>query len=452
MPSDPFAEPSDGEGTIIRPRPSGAAAEPARAEPAPSRTAQTRPVPKVGVNPLVAAASPVLAAAIRVASGRSQPPDPDRLRAAMVRAIRGFETEALATGLDTRSLRAARYALCATIDDIVLSTPWGSSSSWVQQSLTSVFHNEVIGGERFFDILEQMQQDLGRHSPVVELMYLCTSLGFEGRYRVMPRGVAALTELRDGVYRTLRQRRGDWERDLSPHWKGIAAGMRSLADRIPLWAIELATLVLAVLMFLWFTFMLAGMSDAAFSELTGIPPKEPMQVAHVTPRGAPPATPTAAAASSVAQPSSDLGKRLHEFLAPEIRAGLVQVFEDGQAVTVRLTNRNMFGSGEATLGGSYLPLIGRIGEALQDEKGNVLVNGFTDNQKIRTARFPSNFELSQARADAVAAVLRAKLSDPNRVVPKGRGEGDPIASNATPDGRQQNRRTEIVLVRPSNQP
>src|SRR4051812_27083411 len=121
MPSDPFAEPGDGDRTIIRPRPSGAAADPGlRSDPAPQSAGQARPVPKVGVNPLVAAASPILAAAIRVASGRGQPPDPERLRAAMVRAIRGFETEALATGLDTRSLRAARYALCATVDDIVL--------------------------------------------------------------------------------------------------------------------------------------------------------------------------------------------------------------------------------------------------------------------------------------------------------------------------------------------
>ena len=55
--------------------------------------------------------------------------------------------------LDTRSLRAARYALCATIDDMILSTPWGRTSSWVQQSMTSIFHNEVTGGERFYEIL-----------------------------------------------------------------------------------------------------------------------------------------------------------------------------------------------------------------------------------------------------------------------------------------------------------
>ena len=449
MPSDPFAEPDDSESTIIRPRPSGAAAPaPVRAAPAREEGA-VRPVPKVGINPLVAAASPILAAAIRIASGRGQPPDPDRLRASMVRAVRGFETEALATGLDTRSLRAARYALCATVDDIVLSTPWGSSSSWVQQSLTSVFHNEVIGGERFFDILDQMQQDLGRHAPVVELMYLCTSLGFEGRYRVMPRGVAALTDLRDGVYRTIRQRRGDWERELSPHWRGIAAGMRSLANRIPLWAIALGTLAIAAVMFVWFTFVLAGMSDSAFSELAEMPPKEPKAVKHVTtdaPRAPPNPVP---APAPIKTPVAD---RLRQFLAAEIRAGLVVVMEDAQTVTVRLTNRNMFGSGQATLGASYLPLLGRIGEALNDEAGKILVKGYTDNDKIRTARFPSNFELSQARADAVADVLKTKLSDPARLSAKGLGEANPIASNATADGRQQNRRTEVELVRASTQP
>jgi type VI secretion system protein ImpK len=450
MAIDPFAEPEDSEGTIIRPRPSGAAgAAPARAE-APRETGPARPIPKIGINPLVAAASPILAAAIRIASVRGQPPDPDRLRASMVKAVRAFESEALATGLDTRSLRAARYALCAMIDDIVLSTPWGSSSSWVQQSLTSVFHNEVIGGERFFDILEQMQQDLGRHSPVVELMYLCTSLGFEGRYRVMPRGVAALTELRDGVYRTVRQRRGDWERELSPHWRGIAAGMRSLASRIPLWAIALVTLALAVAMYIWFTFLLAGMSDTAFSELAQIPPAKPMPVRHVTAViPVKPGQPPPPAAKPLPPVQSKFADRLRQFLAPEIRAGLVQVFDDAQTVTIRLTNRNMFRSGKADLGTSYLPLLKRIGVAIQDEPGTVVVNGYTDNEPIRTARFPSNYELSLARANAVADVIESKLSDPRRVTSKGLGEANPIASNKTAEGRQQNRRTEIELTHPA---
>ena len=447
MVNDPFAEPSDDERTVIRPRPSGQAAgtaAPARSAAAPAESA---PMPKVGINPLVAAAAPVLSAAMRIAGGRSRPPDVDQLRRGMVEAVRDFEKQALATGLDTRSLRAARYALCATVDDLVLNTPWGSASSWTQQSLTSIFHNEVIGGDRFFEILEQMQKDLGRHSEVVELMYLCASLGFEGRYRVMPRGIAALTEYRDGVYRTIRQRRGEFERDLSPHWKGLATGYRPLSQRVPFWAMALATLTLACLIYLGFNFALAGGSDAAFADLYNLPPQSPMHVARATPAPVPSPPPPPAAAVQ-----STLTDKLHQFLAPEIKAGLVVVLEDAQSVTVRLTASAMFASGEATVNPSYISLIQRIGEAIQEEPGNVLVNGYTDNQPIRTVRFPSNFQLSQTRADAVAQIVKSRLTNPGRIQASGKGEADPIAPNNTAAGRQQNRRTEIVLVRTTTTP
>jgi len=453
MPNDPFAEPGDTEGTIFRPRPSGtgtggiatatATAAPVAVE---RRQEQVRPVPKVGDNALVAAAAPVLAAAVRIANDRATPPDPDRLRRAMTTAIRQFETDALATGLDTRSLRAARYAVCATVDDLVLSTPWGMQSSWTRQSITSVFHNEVIGGERFFDILEQMQADLGHHAPVVELMYLCTSLGFEGRYRVLPRGVAALTDLREGVYRTLRQRKGDFERDLSPHWRGLAVGAMKFLRDIPIWARLLATTVLALLMYMLFSFVLAGISDTSFAELSSLPPRQHFPVVRV----APPPAPAVPDAPPALPPPTAFSQRLRQFLAPEIREGLVTVLEDAQTTTVRLTNRNMFASGQAVLGPTYPALLVRIGDAIEPEPGQVTVYGYTDNQPIRTARFPSNFELSQARADTVATALRARLKAPARVVAKGKGEADPIAPNATPDGRQQNRRTEITLTRPSD--
>jgi type VI secretion system protein ImpK len=449
MSDDPFAEPSDAEATIIRPRPGGVApasasgaAPAARAavEPAPAG-----PVPAVGANPLLAAAAPALAAAVRIGAGRN--PDPERLKRGMVEAVREFEKRALATGLDTRSLRAARYALCATIDDLVLSTPWGSTSSWAGQSLTSIFHNEVTGGERFFDILEQMQKDPGKHAEVVELMYLCASLGFEGRYRVLPRGTAALTELRDGVYRGIRQRRGEFERELAVHWRGLATLYRPLAQRVPLWLVGLVTLGLACIIYLLFNFSLAAASDVAFTELAALPPKG----APVVPRQAvtpppPPPPPPAAPATAAATPS------LSKFLEPEVKAGLVQVFEDPQSVTVRLINRNMFGSGSANLSASYLPLLARIGTALNAEHGDVLVNGYTDNQPIHTVQFPSNWQLSEARAQAVAKVLEANMKDPKRVRAAGKGDADPIASNATADGRQQNRRTDIVLLKTSSLP
>jgi len=448
MSDDPFAEPNDSEATMIRPRPGGRGAGAAAPPPAASGARAAVAVPTVGVNRLVAAASPVLGAVIRITAERGRNPDPERLKRGMIEAIRTFEREALQTGLDTQSLRAARYALCATVDDLVLSTPWGAASSWTAQSLTSIFHNEVSGGERFFDILEQMQRDLGRHSEVVELMYLCTSLGFEGRYRVMPRGTAALTELRDGVYRTIRQRRGEFERDLSGHWRGINANYKPLGQRIPIWVLAASTLLVACVIYVVFNFLLASSSDLAFAELAALPPHGAIVVPHPALAAPPPPPPPPVAAVA----ASKTAPKLREFLAPEIKQGLVVVLEDAQSITVRLTNRNMFGSGSAELNASYVPLLTRIGQALNDEKGSVQVNGYTDNQPIHTVQFPSNWQLSQARADAVAKVLAAHLTDPKRVKAVGKGDDDPIAPNTTADGRQSNRRTEIVVVKTAMQP
>lgn len=446
MSDDPFAEPSDVEATIIRPRPGGRSGPVAAPPPRPAGAPATSgTVPTVGANPLVAAAAPLLAAAIRIGSGRGRSPDPEQLRRGMVEAVRDFEKRALATGLDTRSLRAARYALCATIDDLVLSTPWGSGSAWAAQSLTSIFHNEVSGGERFFDILQEMEKDLARHGSVVELMYLCTSLGFEGRYRVMQRGIAALTELRDSLYRTIRQRRGDFERELSPHWHGLETGYKSLAQRVSIWMLAAGTLAIACLIYLFFNFTLASASDVAFNELAALPPHGAVTVPRpVGVAPPPPPTPQMVAAANPAAP------KFGAFLAPEIKEGVVKVFEDPQSTTVRLINRNMFASGSATLNDSYLPLLQRIGTALQDAKGDVLVNGYTDNQPIHTVQFPSNWQLSQARADAVAKVIESKLSDPKRVRATGKGDAGPIDNNATPQGREQNRRTEVVLMKAAN--
>jgi type VI secretion system protein ImpK len=82
----------------------------------------------------------------------------------------------------------------------------------------------------------------------------------------------------------------------------------------------------------------------------------------------------------------------------------------------------------------------------------VLVNGYTDNQPIRTVRFPSNWQLSQARAEAVAKVLAAQLPADRPVSAAGKADADPLAPNTNADGRERNRRTEIVLLRTSRLP
>jgi type VI secretion system protein ImpK len=95
----------------------------------------------------------------------------------------------------------------------------------------------------------------------------------------------------------------------------------------------------------------------------------------------------------------------------------------------------------------YYRLMDRIGSALREEKGPVQVIGYTDNQPIHTVRFPSNFQLSTGRAEAARDLIVRALGDPGRVTAVGKADADPIAPNTNEDGRDQNRRIEVVLRR-----
>jgi type VI secretion system protein ImpK len=139
--------------------------------------------------------------------------------------------------------------------------------------------------------------------------------------------------------------------------------------------------------------------------------------------------------------------RLRTFLKPEIDRGLLSVVGSEAVPDVRINNRGVFASGSAVVQPAVLGLLGRIGAALRTEPGPVIVAGYTDNQPINTVKFPSNFQLSQARADAAAAVIGASLGQPGRMTTQGRADADPLASNATPAGREANRRIEVILRR-----
>ncbi|MHA4979463.1 type IVB secretion system protein IcmH/DotU [Pseudomonas extremorientalis] len=123
--------------------------------------------------------------------------------------INAFEAYALYLGAENSQVMSARYVLCSVIDEAVVTTPWGGRSDWSKTSLLSRFHNETFGGEKFFQLLERLSRDPVKHVALLELMYLCLSLGFEGQYRVMERGRAQLETVHDAVYRQIRHVRGD---------------------------------------------------------------------------------------------------------------------------------------------------------------------------------------------------------------------------------------------------
>jgi chemotaxis protein MotB len=113
-----------------------------------------------------------------------------------------------------------------------------------------------------------------------------------------------------------------------------------------------------------------------------------------------------------------------------------------------LTDKLLFASGEATLSSSSYPLLQKIASLLQiDRVHPIAVEGNTDDVPIDTAAFPSNWELSSARASTIVEFLVANGVLPHRLSAIGYADQHPIASNATAEGRAENRRVAIVLER-----
>jgi type VI secretion system protein ImpK len=438
MSDNPFSEPDEGERTILRPLPGGHRPAPADTT-APPPAAAAVPAGDgvermaMALGPLVAAAAPLLQLLARLRNTVNQP-DPGDLRERAVRAMRTFEQQARDAGVPVELLRPAHYALCASLDDVVLNTPWGATGIWDARSLVSTFHEEVRSGERFFDLLAQMRQNPGKFLPVVELMYLCMSLGFQGRYRLSPRGPAELDRLREETYALIVRQRQAPEPDLSPHWQGVAAPYRGLRPIVPLWVAASAALAVLAAIFVWFTTALNVGSDDLFARLVRAPPDHMPTIARAGPVEPPPALPRT--------------DPLCSLLQPEVDQGLVSVLCTPPTPVIRIRSTGMFASGSATLDPRFIPLLQRVGEALKGEPGRVQVVGYTDNQPIHTVQFPSNFQLSAARARSAAAVLAAAIGDPSRLAAEGRGEADPLNANATPEQRAENRRIEIELHQP----
>lgn len=447
MSDNPFLEPEDAERTVIRPVPGGRAPLPDRSDAAPPRPvpaaraaapAETAELAATGVNPLVAAAAPLLQLMARLPNTLEHP-DPGELRERAVRAMHAFEERVRGLDLPRELLAPAHYALCASLDDVVLNTPWGSTGVWDANSLVSIFHKEVRSGERFFQLLGQMRQNPGLYLPVIELMYLCLSLGFQGQYRLSPRGPAELDRLREETYAVIVRQRQAPDPELSPRWRGIAAPYRGARPALPVWVAASIGAALLALMFVWLSTTLSAASDDLFARLLRAPPPHMPQIARAAPVRPPPAPP---------KPTPATVDELCRLLRPEVEQGMVSVVCTPPNPIVRIRNRGMFASGSATIEPRFVPLLARIGEALRGQPGSVSVIGYTDDRPIHTVQFPSNFELSAARAEAARAFLSRAIGDPARVTAEGRGEADPLTDNATPAAREENRRIEIVLHRP----
>jgi len=354
------------------------------------------------------------------------------LRNAIINEIKTFDSKARQSGCPADQVQTARYALCTLLDEVVLNTPWGCDSIWSTQGMLITFHKESWGGEKVFQVLNNIIAQPGTYFNLLELFYYCLSLGFEGKYKIQEQGQNKLNDIRENLYQVIQRQKGEYERDLSSHWKGITDKRNALSRYIPLWVVGAVTAAFLTVVFIGFLYAINHSAGTEISQQYKI--RDALNVKPVVVKKLPLYT----AIEKV--PVID---EIRQFLATEIAQKKVAVLDDNGQSIIRILAKNFFASGSNKIQSKYLPLMDKISQALELVSSQITVVGHTDNIPIFTVRFPSNWVLSQARAQAVTNILLRNKYHKGKVSAEGRADTQSLVANDSAEHRAMNRRVEI---------
>ncbi|MFO7543172.1 MAG: flagellar motor protein MotD [Thiobacillus sp.] len=142
----------------------------------------------------------------------------------------------------------------------------------------------------------------------------------------------------------------------------------------------------------------------------------------------------------------EVASNLMEVMGPLVKEGKVRVTQSRRGVSIEINANVLFEPGQAELEQGSLEVLRAVASQLKNEPFNMEVTGHTDVVPVSNSSFPSNWELSAVRATSVVRLLADNGIDTGRLIAIGREASQPIASNATAEGRARNRRVELMIL------
>ena len=379
----------------------------------------------IGTNPILDAATTLIALAVELRN-TAVVNNVDLLHKQCLNQMRDFENQLRKADVEMDDISDARYCLCTVIDETVLNTPWGTNSMWSTKSLLSIFYKQTWGGEQFFAIVDSRLTNPAKNKDLLEFLYVCLELGFEGKFRVDPNGYKHLEEYKDRLYRELSRLKGELSREISPHWRSNVPEIINSSKKVPVWMVGLVLAAALLGLYMTLSYKLNEYAEPVYKRFATLIPETEIE-------------------SENSQMYVDYANQLRQLLATEIEMNKLMVVEKVNHVSIVILNGQMFDSGSASLNESYMPLLEKVGQVLTTVPGNIIVIGHSDDQKIFTARYHSNWELSLARANSVVRYLSGNDRLATRLTAEGRGDTQPMFPNDTEENRAKNRRVEIML-------
>lgn len=141
-----------------------------------------------------------------------------------------------------------------------------------------------------------------------------------------------------------------------------------------------------------------------------------------------------------------IARNIMSTMSSLINDGQVRVTQSTRGLTVEINASLLFSSGQAALTPESIKVLMAVAQTLKDDDHDIQIEGHTDNTPINTPNYPSNWELSTARASSVVRLFAENGVAPGRLVAAGYGEYKPVEPNSTPNGRARNRRVIVTLL------
>ncbi|ACC75164.1 DotU/TssL family secretion system protein [Paraburkholderia phymatum] len=377
-------------------------------------------------NPLLEAARPLLDALANTpaeldAAGVAQH------RLSLVQHLRMFGKVCGELRLPAEHIEKAQYCLCSALDEAAGLTDWGNGSrlgmDWRATGLATTSGYDRQGGDRVYAIATDAMHNQRENRCLIEVIQHILDRGFRGRYRFANDSDHQIAVVRKQVDQAVvtsgHSPPVSGEHMLTTggappvyHLRVEAQPLSQAPRKSRRWmAIGALCLVL-----------LAGAAVAGYWRYTKVRQAEPP-----------------------VSPIDALAGRLAGHLADEVNAGTVTLAENAQHTTLSLRLEGIFEAGQSSVNPWVKPLITTIGQEVAKTPGRVLVTGHTDSQPFSHMQRSSNLALSDARAQEVAQILVSAGVATDRIDSTGKGNAEPAADNATPQGRLRNRRVEITV-------
>ena len=378
-------------------------------------------------NALVDNAGTLLSTCIKLRNSQ-QNDDVNALRVQCIDLIKNYEHSLRAANIQAEDIQSARYCLCSFMDEIILNTPWGGNSAWASESLLSTFHSETFGGEYFYTLLESALQYPEEKYQLLELLYLCLTLGFVGKMKIETQGEQKLEDLREKAYHSVQSFKGDLHRELSPGWRDKVIHNTEFQQPFPLWVIGALFGVVLLFIYMSFSYSINSYSSNVYKELVSLVPWHEND-------------------NSQAQSlSRDEALALQQLLQTEIDRNLLEVEQLTDRVRIIIGAGDLFSSGSTQPRADFEAILAKIARTLESTQGKILITGHTDDEPIFTTKYPSNWHLSLARATSIGNFIANNASLKGRLWPEGMGESQPRFENSNEQNRSLNRRIEIDLL------